>query len=76
MELDRLQDGDHKIELLVVDGRTVQNDSDSDEDTTQISMEGGVDDHVIQLPVIHTFLRSFGDIRSISLVSNFQEVSA
>ena len=76
MEFDRAQDGDHKRELLVVDNRTVQDDSDSDEDTMQTNMEEAVDEHAVQLPVIHTFLQSFGDIRSISLVSDFQEVSA
>ena len=75
MELDRVQDGNHKRELPVVDDQTVQNDSDLDEDTIQINMEQVVNDHTVQPPVIYTFLWLFGDIHSISLVSNIQEVS-
>ena len=75
MELNRVQDCDHKRELPVVDDQTWQNDSDSDEDTIQINMEQVVNNHAIQPPIIYMFLWLFGDIRSISLVSNIQEVS-
>ena len=74
-EPDRVQDGDHKRELPVVDDQTVQNDSDLDEDTIQINMEQVDNDHAIQPPIIYMFIWLFGDIRSISFVSNIQELS-
>lgn len=67
---------ENERELRVVDDRSVAEESTSDDGTIELSSDEEVlvDDGGIKFPMLQSFLRSFGEIRSVSPVDTSEGI--